>query len=712
MPFLRLRDLRDNQIHEFDGPEVRLGRDPDFELPISGEGSEVVSGSHARFVHRDGAWWVEDIGGRNGTFVEGQRVQAGNAIRVDQGQVVALGSRGARFEVDATQDRRVAETLMEQPLASPDDATAPMDPYVPPGAETPPPPPPPALVTPTTEPVAAAPEIRLRLHDLRSGGDFEATGGRIRIGRGKECELRPVEIGDASVSRTHCEVVLLPEGGVVVRDARSRNGTLLNGEPLSAERPLAVGDRIQLGDAGPELLVERLEGPGVAAPVPPPPAPKHAAAPPATPAPRGPEPVAAPAAPAAAAPVAAPEDRRSFGGKGRTIFIRDLIDDTHRKSVSRVRWIVWSFVVLLVVGLGGLYWWSEQRVRATEAELASQRRELEAARASADSVRLAAVAEYQRLSVALVDARESSAPAEVVDSLRSALESAEQRTAALENALERAQTAVAAQLAAGESMRRAAQEELERLRAEVAGSGGNVSRELLDSLREAVHDAERRASEIAANVRAVRGTDLAAVAQANQGAVGLVSTFAGTDIFDGSGFAVTASGYFITNRHVVRPEGRAPDSVFVTMADHRTMSRADVIAVESARGGPDLAVIRIRNYSGPYVAGVDWIGNRARQGEPAALIGFPAGVAAAMDQTRTVRTSMSAGIFSKVTPELIQFDGFTVGGSSGSPVFNAQGEVVSVHARGLREAAGLGFTVPVRLVLSLLPPDARRELGL
>lgn len=704
MPFLRLRDLRDNQIHEFDGPEVRLGRDPDFELPVSGEGSEVVSGSHARFVHRDGAWWVEDIGGRNGTFVEGQRVQVGNPMRVAQGQVVALGSRGARFEVDATEDRRVAETLIEQPLAGPDDATAPMDPYVPAGADAPPA----APVAPTAEPAAAAPEFRLRLHDLRSGGDFEATGGRIRIGRGKECELRPVEIGDASVSRVHCEVVLLPAGGVVVRDARSRNGTLLNGEPLSAERPLAVGDRIQLGDAGPELLVERLEGPGVAAPVPPPAAPEPAHAPHA----HAPEPAVAPApAAAAAVPAGAPDARRSFGGKGRTIFIRDLIDDSHRKSVSRVRWIVWSFVVLLVVGLGGLYWWSEQRVRATEEELASQRRELEAARASADSVRSAAMAEYQRLSVALVDAREASAPAEVVDSLRTALAAAEQRTSALEDALQRAQTAVAAQLAAGDSLRRAAQDEIERLRAQMAESSGNVSRELLDSLREAVGAAERRAAEIEANVRAVRGTDLATVAQANQGAVGLVSTFAGPDIFDGSGFAVTASGYFITNRHVVSPGGRSPDSVFVTMADHRTMARADVIAVQAAPG-PDLAVIRIRDYSGPHVAGVDWIGNRARQGEPAALIGFPAGVAAALDQTRTVRTSMSAGIFSKVTPTLIQFDGFTVGGSSGSPVFNAQGEVVSVHARGLREAAGLGFTVPVRLVLSLLPPDARRELGL
>ena len=41
---------------------------------------------------------------------------------------------------------------------------------------------------------------------------------------------------------------------------------------------------------------------------------------------------------------------------------------------------------------------------------------------------------------------------------------------------------------------------------------------------------------------------------------------------------------------------------------------------------------------------------------------------------------------------------------------SADGEVVAVHAAGLREAAGLGFAVPVRLVLPLLPEDAQREV--
>ena len=73
---------------------------------------------------------------------------------------------------------------------------------------------------------------------------------------------------------------------------------------------------------------------------------------------------------------------------------------------------------------------------------------------------------------------------------------------------------------------------------------------------------------------------------------------------------------------------------------------------------------------------------------------------------------MSAGIFSKVTGELIQFDGFTVEGSSGSPVFNASGKIVAVHRGSLRGASGLGFGVPIKKLIDLLPPEAKAELGI
>jgi S1-C subfamily serine protease len=522
--------------------------------------------------------------------------------------------------------------------------------------------------------------------------------------------------GEKIVSRVHSEIAVGPQGTPVLRDAHSRNGTLLNGIPVQGEAPLAEGGRIRLGSEGPELMVAELAiiG-GSVAPAAPRPAgagmpPRVAPVPPKSVAPPAPPPPAPSPTPGMARPVPAAAGRRSFGGVGRTVFVRQLIQETELKHASRVRTVVWAFVALLIVGIGAVYVVSERRVRQTEAELAEQREALAAARATSDSVRAADVAEFQQLSLALEAARAGSAPAAVVDSLRTALNDARAKTASLEIAFNRARDELGQQLSAADSLRRATEAETRRLRQVLATSqAGGVSSAQLDSLRLAVREAEERSSTIAAGLRAVRGADLAKIAEANQAAVGLVSVFAGGDIYDGSGFVITKSGYFVTNRHVAVPGGRTADSIHITMADQRTGHRAQLVGAQPP-GGPDVAVLRIPRYVGPFIARADWDGTHVRQGEPAALIGFPAGVAAALDVSRTVRTSMSAGIFSKVTAEQIQFDGFTVGGSSGSPVFNADGEVVAVHASGLREAAGLGFAVPVRLVLALLPEEAQREV--
>jgi V8-like Glu-specific endopeptidase len=73
---------------------------------------------------------------------------------------------------------------------------------------------------------------------------------------------------------------------------------------------------------------------------------------------------------------------------------------------------------------------------------------------------------------------------------------------------------------------------------------------------------------------------------------------------------------------------------------------------------------------------------------------------------------MTAGIISRVTEDVIQFDGMTVGGSSGSPVFNANGEVISIHRAGLPQAPGFALSVPIRHAVPLLPPELKQKLGI
>jgi S1-C subfamily serine protease len=79
---------------------------------------------------------------------------------------------------------------------------------------------------------------------------------------------------------------------------------------------------------------------------------------------------------------------------------------------------------------------------------------------------------------------------------------------------------------------------------------------------------------------------------------------------------------------------------------------------------------------------------------------------------------MYAGIIAKATSEWIQFGGPSASGSSGSPVFNAAGQVIALHYGALTDAAveggaaGLGFAIPIARARRWLPSAARVELGI
>ena len=680
MPYIRIYDERVGEAREFECEEIRFGRDPEFEFVVSGEGRKVVSGYHARVAFREESWFLEDRQSRNGTYLDGTRLVTDTPVRLSAGSTVQLGTTGPSYRIEAVAKERVSMTIAEPiPAYSPSDPTEPM------AAIDVPAPAPPAT-PPVKELAPKEPHIVLLHH--ATGFRHEASGRQFRIGRGRECELRPVEQGDTSISRVHAQIEIKEDGSMIVRDAGSRNGTLVNGKTIDEECCIAVGDRLGLGATGPELIVEQLDGVVAKKPV-------------------APQPQVQSGDQAVLPRPTNRSARRSFDGKGATVFFKDMFEESTRKSKSRLRWVVWGFVGLLAVSVGAMYWVSELRVRDTAARLAAQQ-------ARSDSLMLASREEVARLGEELTRASANAAPAAVLDSLRLALADAGARTDALEVALVTAQESLNRELATGDSLRREAESDLARLRSDLGrAQGAQQPTARLDSLLAAVRAAEERANNIEAQMRAVRGVDLASISQASQGAIGLVTAFSRSGIFDGSGFVITASGYFITNRHVAMPEGASADSIFVTMADQRSSRRATLVNVAEAYG-PDLAILQVSGYNGPHLQQIDWTGTHMRQGEPAALIGFPAGMVAAMDASRsgTVRTSMSAGIFSKVESERVQFDGFTISGSSGSPIFNTNGEVVAVHRSGLREAAGLGFGVPINQLLPLLPAQVRAELGI
>lgn len=104
---------------------------------------------------------------------------------------------------------------------------------------------------------------------MATGKRFEAKGTRIRLGRGGECEVQPVQSSDTIVSRVHAELLVGPTGGLVLQDAESKNGTYLNGDLIVRATPVRLGDKIMLGRGGPLLLVEGMgTAPQILAPKP------------------------------------------------------------------------------------------------------------------------------------------------------------------------------------------------------------------------------------------------------------------------------------------------------------------------------------------------------------------------------------------------------------------------------------------------------------
>jgi CRP-like cAMP-binding protein len=80
------------------GTEVLVGRyDPVTEVQPEIDLSEVdsnrsVSRRHARLRFEDGSWHAsEEVGTLNGTFVNGERIQAGRSVALREGDVVTLG---------------------------------------------------------------------------------------------------------------------------------------------------------------------------------------------------------------------------------------------------------------------------------------------------------------------------------------------------------------------------------------------------------------------------------------------------------------------------------------------------------------------------------------------------------------------------------------------------------------------------------------------
>lgn len=94
LPVPLLIHVKDAEPVEFTRATVSIGRDPGSDLTID---DLTVSNQHARFNYHHNQWWLEDLGSRNGTYLNQERVSA--PVVITTGDHIQFGQVPVDLEI-------------------------------------------------------------------------------------------------------------------------------------------------------------------------------------------------------------------------------------------------------------------------------------------------------------------------------------------------------------------------------------------------------------------------------------------------------------------------------------------------------------------------------------------------------------------------------------------------------------------------------------
>ncbi len=188
----------------------------------------------------------------------------------------------------------------------------------------------------------------------------------------------------------------------------------------------------------------------------------------------------------------------------------------------------------------------------------------------------------------------------------------------------------------------------------------------------------------------------------------------GTSSGVGSGFIYNASGWILTNKHVV--DGAT--KLTVQLNDTRTFD-ARVIGIDTLT---DLAIIKIDAKDLPVAP----LGTSAglELGQLAVAIGNPLGnfrntvtTGVVSGLGRQIQAGDSSQTSSEQLNNLIQTDAAINPGNSGGPLINSAGQVIGINTAVSNNAQGIGFAIPIDVAKPILQqavdgkPIARPWIG-
>lgn len=196
-----------------------IGRAPDCGLPID---EPLASRQHAEVVLERGSYWVRDRGSRNGTSVNGEKINANRELK--DGDEIEIGATRLKFIWDRS--RQEDEDDDKTRVASAADLVKKA-----PGQQV------------VQKKNQGNFEVKVRVVDgPLQGGVFRDWEGPLTIGRGLD---NHVVLLDDAVSTAHAQIVQEGDAYFIV-DLKSSNGTFLDGVKVQKTR-LSNGQKIKVG---------------------------------------------------------------------------------------------------------------------------------------------------------------------------------------------------------------------------------------------------------------------------------------------------------------------------------------------------------------------------------------------------------------------------------------------------------------------------------